>query len=164
MGKHHRHAGLLWVGAQFLLIGVWTYLVLTDYKVLLRNFLDRSPLSAVGTITLFGGLIITIVATINLGSSLTPLPEPKESARLITSGLYGRIRHPIYTGILLIVWGGTLLRLAGNASGTIPLLILSLFMTIFFTLKSIYEETQLINRYPEYGDYRKSTGRFLPWV
>jgi protein-S-isoprenylcysteine O-methyltransferase Ste14 len=33
----------------------------------------------------------------DLGSALTPLPESKEGAELVTSGIYSYLRHPIYS-------------------------------------------------------------------
>ena len=63
------------------------------------------------------GLVVAVFAAWNLGRSLTPLPYPKKDAELVTTGLFGYVRHPIYFGVILLAFGwsiytqGTLLRL-----------------------------------------------------
>jgi protein-S-isoprenylcysteine O-methyltransferase Ste14 len=53
------------------------------------------------------GTVIALIAAVNLGKNLTPLPRPKENAELIQSGLYRLVRHPIYSGVIVlsIGWG-----------------------------------------------------------
>jgi protein-S-isoprenylcysteine O-methyltransferase Ste14 len=51
------------------------------------------------------GTIIALMAAINLGKNLTPLPRPKENAELIQGGLYRFVRHPIYFGVIMLSVG-----------------------------------------------------------
>jgi len=83
-------------------------------------------------------------------------PTPKETSPLLQTGLYGQIRHPIYTGVIL---GG--LGLAMFHGHIIPL-IAAFALVPFFTYKSRYEETLLKQTYPDYADYMTRTGRFMP--
>lgn len=84
------------------------------------------------------------------------LPTPNQQADLITSGLYQRIRHPIYTGVLLVALGVTVWH------GHIVTLIASLLLLGLLTYKSMYEEELLREQYPNYAVYMQTTGRFLP--
>ncbi|NJL56045.1 isoprenylcysteine carboxylmethyltransferase family protein, partial [bacterium] len=84
------------------------------------------------------------------------LPTPNERAALVQTGLYARIRHPIYTGVLITGIGAAL------AHGHIIILAIAAILAIFFTVKARYEESLLGVVYPEYADYRQRTGRFLP--
>ena len=47
------------------------------------------------------GFLIILSAILELNTSLSPFPKPKNKASLVTTGVYRYIRHPIYTGILL---------------------------------------------------------------
>ena len=85
-------------------------------------------------------------------------PTPDAKAELVTSGVYARVRHPIYTAVLL---GGVGVALA---HGHIAVIVLALLLIPFFTFKSRYEEKLLRGAYPEYAGYMTRTGRFLPFL
>lgn len=80
--------------------------------------------------------------------------DDDDSQPLVTDALHARMRHPLYTAVLLILWGGVRgeLGLATAAWGSLYLLIGSLF-----------EERRLVARYGDaYQKYRSTTPRFLP--
>jgi protein-S-isoprenylcysteine O-methyltransferase Ste14 len=83
-------------------------------------------------------------------------PEPNAGNQLVQSGLYRFVRHPIYTGAMLAAFGTAL------AHGHIIPLLIALGLVAFFTYKSTFEESLLMQVYPEYAAYRQRTGRFLP--
>jgi protein-S-isoprenylcysteine O-methyltransferase Ste14 len=81
----------------------------------------------------------------------------RQSHRLITSGPYRHIRHPMYSALTLCF-----LSLA-FVSAAWPLLILVLGIVPFFYRVTIKEEEMLIGQFgDEYREYRKRTGRFVP--
>ena len=104
---------------------------------------------------LIGLYAITEHGRVNRGGP-SALPTPNQNADLVTSGLYKRIRHPIYTGVLMIAFGITIWH------GHILILTASIFLVGLLTYKSRYEEELLRAQYPQYQDYMQSTGRFLP--
>ena len=60
-----------------------------------------------GGLALFSlGLVLAGQGALNLGASLSPLPEPMPEAALVTSGAYGRCRHPLYQAVILCSLGG----------------------------------------------------------
>jgi protein-S-isoprenylcysteine O-methyltransferase Ste14 len=85
-------------------------------------------------------------------------PEPNQQNQLVQTGLYGLVRHPIYTGVILAALGTAL------AHGHLIALLIALVICAFFTYKSTFEESLLMQAYPEYAAYRQRTGRFLPKV
>ena len=94
----------LWfVGIQILLLCI--YLVPVSIYLPLNN-----PINTVGLILAATGLLIVLVAVIQLKKNHTPFPTPKEDGELIKTGLYKFIRHPIYTGIILTVFGYSFYR------------------------------------------------------
>jgi protein-S-isoprenylcysteine O-methyltransferase Ste14 len=107
-------------------------------------------------------LLVAIGAWVGLaalrmhGRKLTPLPEPNPALGLQRTGVYALIRHPMYTGLLLSAFGLAILLQK-------PLAIVgATALTAFFNLKAREEERRLQRNYPEYADYQRATGRFLP--
>jgi len=102
------------------------------------------------------GLVLFVSGISVLGSSLTPFPRPAEAATFREAGVYGRVRHPIYGGVLLLAlgWSLALSPLALCATALLWLLL---------ELKSRHEESMLVARYPEYRAYRERVRpRFVP--
>ncbi len=109
-----------------------------------------------GFAAIVAGLVLIGVASLRLGSALTPTPVPTSSGQLQTGGLYRFVRHPIYSGVLLIVVGLTI------RSASFVTLAVSIVTVIFFDRKANWEEQQLRNRYPGYDAYATRTPRFVP--
>lgn len=79
------------------------------------------------------------------------------AALMVAGGLYGYIRHPQYTGFLLITLG-MLVEWA-----TIPLLIMWPIMVAIYYHLARKEESDMEKEFgPAYGAYRQRTGMFLP--
>jgi protein-S-isoprenylcysteine O-methyltransferase Ste14 len=92
-----------------------------------------------------------------MGSSWRIGIDPNEKTRMIVSGAYRYLRHPIYAlSILLIL--GTL--------ATAPTPVMLVTVAVQFTLMQIEarrEEKFMLRAHGEsYSNYMKSTGRFLP--
>jgi protein-S-isoprenylcysteine O-methyltransferase Ste14 len=85
-------------------------------------------------------------------------PEPARDARLITSGPYRFIRHPMYSAVLLM----TLAVVLSRPTPARLVVWAILFGTLL--LKLAHEETLLGRRFPEYAAYRKRTKRLVPFV
>jgi len=114
-----------------------------------------------GVLIVIGGVILALaIYEHNVRNQALPNiePTPNQKVALIDSGLYSQIRHPIYTAVLTVAFGIALFH------GHIALLALACGMVIFFTYKSMYEETLLTQAYSKYEEYVKHTGRFLPFL
>jgi protein-S-isoprenylcysteine O-methyltransferase Ste14 len=110
----------------------------------------------VGQVLVLAGFVLMIVASLRLGRGLTATPVPAARGQLVTGGLYRYVRHPIYTGVLLVVAGLTL------RSGSFVTLTVAAVTVVFFDRKARWEEAQLRERYPDYADYAAHTRRFVP--
>jgi protein-S-isoprenylcysteine O-methyltransferase Ste14 len=73
---------------------------------------------------------------------------------IVKSGPYKYIRHPCYISSIMVIAGLSLLY--------IPLAITYLAFA-FFLARAINEE-QILSINPEYKDYQKKTGMFLPRI
>jgi protein-S-isoprenylcysteine O-methyltransferase Ste14 len=115
--------------------------------------------SIVGGLFMALGALLLVVGALQLGSSLTPLPAPRAGQELSTSGLYGRARHPMYGGGILIALGWS--TIFGSPVG----LVLTVLLALFLELKARREEIWLLDRYPAYAEYRERTPRkFIPFL
>ena len=85
-------------------------------------------------------------------------PKPADDAKLLTSGLFRRMRHPIYTGLLLIGYG------LGVGSGPVPHLFFAIALHVVLFNKAALEEKLLAEKFPEYPSYAARAGRFFPRV
>jgi protein-S-isoprenylcysteine O-methyltransferase Ste14 len=113
---------------------------------------------ALGGLLICCGGILSLRGLLDLRENLTPFPKPLEGARLVDSGAYRLVRHPIYGGLILGALGWGLLRAS-------PLTILgALALTVFFDLKSRREEIWLSESFEDYPAYRSRTRRLLPWI
>ena len=142
---------------------VWIQLALFVLMVIgIQVFAPQSAntLGAIGLIIVIIGLAIGLMAMRDYrrgaGDSPNVSPEPKSHVPLVKNGIYSRIRHPIYTGVICIALGAAL------AHGHPVVLLIALAFIPFFTYKSRFEERLLQQQYADYGDYMQHTGRFLP--
>lgn len=83
-------------------------------------------------------------------------PEPSQEAVLKTGGLYRYVRHPIYSGVLLLGAGIALTSGSLIAAGAAVLLFIDL------SIKARLEERFLRERFENYADYALRTPRFFP--
>jgi len=82
-----------------------------------------------------------------------------EEHRLATSGLYKNLRHPAYSGLMLVHLGTPLLFASGYG-------FLVMFLLIFPILYRIrIEEEMLVRRFgDQYINYRQRTKKLIPGV
>lgn len=91
-------------------------------------------------------------------SRLNVFPDVKKGARLVTSGPYHWIRHPMYASIA----GVTLLSLFDNFSVT--KLVITALLWIVLIVKTRFEEKLLIEYFPGYKAHQRNTGYWFPGV
>ncbi len=137
---------LLLVISQFTIIALhFIKFNLFNQKLIQGEFLTINYISNF-LITL--ALIIIVLATKDLGKSLSPMPRPKENCKLITNGLYGLFRHPMYYSLIVISFSFFLKSL------TIYNLILSILLTFVISNKIKIEEKYLTKKFHNYTLYK----------
>jgi protein-S-isoprenylcysteine O-methyltransferase Ste14 len=147
-----------WVVGQLVLIG----LVVLLGSLGLRRIPPHSIIGWVGFLVGAAAIVIgawlVIRAVADLGGSLTPMPRPRADGRLIDSGIYARLRHPIYAGIIFASFGWSAL------SGSLGAFVATLVLAVFLDAKARREEMWLLERYDAYADYRRRSKRFMPGI
>ena len=109
-----------------------------------------------GSVLAVAGLILMAAAFVSLREVIQVQPEPKADGHLVTSGLYARLRHPIYSGIVLLL-AGLFVRQPGSFVAILGAIIIT-----FLIVKSRFEERLLTQRYPDYAAYRRRSWGVLP--
>jgi protein-S-isoprenylcysteine O-methyltransferase Ste14 len=105
------------------------------------------------------GLVVAIAARRTLAGNWSRAVAFKEDHELVTTGLYRYVRHPIYTGILLMILGTALF--VGTPSAVVGFLVIVL--AIWFKLRA--EEELLTEHFPrEYPAYKNRTRSLIPYA
>ena len=113
----------------------------------------------VGALRTLGWLLVAVGAVPVIWGHLrlglrTHMPSVRDT--LVRTGLYARLRHPIYAGGILIFGGLALLR------PTAPVLIASALGIGWAVLQARLEELDLVQRLPDYREYMRQVPRFFP--
>jgi protein-S-isoprenylcysteine O-methyltransferase Ste14 len=136
------------VAAQFALLA--TLALTTQVQGLGRGWLIGLPLFALGTVLGMWALGYNKIGNFNIR------PEVRQDAELVTGGPYRRLRHPMYTALLLACAG-----LVAIDSRPLRLLLL-IALGVVLDIKARREEALLVQRFPEYASYMKRAARFVP--
>lgn len=140
----------LLVAAQFVLLALW---ILSGY-VISADLVGRL-LQAVGAALAMWAFAWMIAAQ---GRMFRISPDPTGHSRLVVTGPYRWIRHPMYTSILLVVAPPVL-----ASAAAVPMLGLLVLAAVLLA-KSSLEERLLTQRFPEYTAYRERTWRLVPYL
>jgi protein-S-isoprenylcysteine O-methyltransferase Ste14 len=106
-------------------------------------------------ILLLAGQFVCAVALTQLGRSFSVMPEAR---LLVTSGIYSRIRHPLYFAEAVAALGVLLqYRTVGAA-----LLVAAQFAVKLWRMRE--EEKVLEAEFPGHANYRRRTARLIPGV
>lgn len=134
--------GGAWVVAQFALMGA---LVAAGFLPPAWPDQVDLPLSLAGIVLVPAGGALALWAARLLGRSLTVFPKPVE-AGLVTRGPFAVVRHPIYTGGLVLFSGYALLT-------SVPALALTAALAVLWAGKLRVEERLLAAVYDGYPAY-----------
>ncbi len=110
----------------------------------------------VGKVLFYGGLLGMFWSFRSLGASLTASPVPLESARLITTGAYARVRHPIYLFLLAMTLGMSL------SAWSLARFTVWLILAGLLHYKMRWEESLLLSKYPDYANYQSRVPALIP--
>jgi len=114
----------------------------------------------VGVLCYGVGLWLFYRSHADLGTNWSVTLQIREGHRLITEGVYGRIRHPMYTALFLYSLGQALV-LPNWIAGPSYLVA----FVILFVLRLRAEETMMLEEFgDEYASYMKRTKRLVPGV
>jgi protein-S-isoprenylcysteine O-methyltransferase Ste14 len=117
-------------------------------------------LKAIGTVLLVLSILLVFEALRENTFAAPVVKMQKERGQTVVStGMYGVVRHPMYAGALLLFVAGPLLL------GSVWGLIVSLILIVTIAVRSIGEEAMLKQELEGYSDYmRRVKWRMIPFV
>ncbi len=120
-----------------------------------------APFSAVMRVGQLLSVVLLFVAVLQTDLlsfvGLRQFVEEEKTGRLIVTGLYRYVRHPLYTFSLLILW------FSPNMS--VNSFVVYLALTVYILVGIIFEERKLIREFgAEYEEYRSRTPMLLPGI
>lgn len=113
--------------------------------------------SGPGAALVLAGVLLGIATlSVNRPGNFNIRPQLKPSAKLVMAGPYRYVRHPMYLALMLLMGG-----IACFHAAWMQWLALCFLAAVLYA-KTVLEERSLRSAFPEYGEYARSTGRFLP--
>lgn len=104
-----------------------------------------------------GCLGLSIACWKRMGRNWRMAIAPDQQTELVTGGLYGRVRHPIYALSMLLMLCSVVVV------PTLPVASMALIHIALMVTKALNEERFLAGRHgTQYRSYMQRTGRFLP--
>ncbi len=117
-----------------------------------------SAATLAGTTLCLVGLAFVVLASVSLGRSLSPFPRPRDEGRLVETGVFSFVRHPIYAGLTCVALGWSVIWMSLAA------LAATVVLFAFFDLKSRREERWLQEKFAGYSQYRTRVKKLVPFV
>jgi protein-S-isoprenylcysteine O-methyltransferase Ste14 len=113
---------------------------------------------AIGVMCCVLGIGLAMWARVHLGRNWGMPMSRKQNPELVTTGPYAFVRHPIYTGIILAMFGSMI--------GESPFWLLPLILSgTYFVFSARREEAFMVTQFPEqYRAYMKHTKMLLPFL
>jgi protein-S-isoprenylcysteine O-methyltransferase Ste14 len=104
------------------------------------------------------GLALAVWARVYLGRNWGMPMSQRADPELVTTGPYARIRHPIYSGIVL--------GMVGTAIAVSPYwLIAAAILGAYFLFSAVVEERTMAKLFPAaYPPYKRATRMLIPYI
>jgi len=152
LAGEHKYGDLGQVILFFLFLGLWVidsfWLHFSDYPSNHVRLYIRA---------IFGILMLIYSFYVARSGLKIVFGEHAEDRRVISEGIFGRVRHPVYLGAILFYLSLLLFRLSISAAG------LWIIIVIFYNYIAAYEEKLLIDKFgDEYRDYMLKVPRWIP--
>jgi protein-S-isoprenylcysteine O-methyltransferase Ste14 len=104
------------------------------------------------------GLALAIWARVYLGQNWGMPMSQKDDPELVTVGPYSRVRHPIYSGIILAMIGTAI-------AVSLYWLVAVVVLGAYFLYSAVVEERSMARLFPDsYPGYKRSTKMLVPFV
>jgi protein-S-isoprenylcysteine O-methyltransferase Ste14 len=147
--------------AQLIIIGGNVSTLLPVVEFVARSELAPRPLSAwvvVGALGVAAGAVLRIRAVTTLGRFFTAVVQVQAGQRVIREGPYAWVRHPSYSGVLLVLLGEAALFQSAAGLFCVVLAMLPIYM---YRIR-IEEKALLEGLGDEYRRYQEEVGALVP--
>ena len=155
LGVEHPYCDTIQLTILILYFVVWGTDVLGHFVFNISTILVSLPS--------FPLLVFAVILSIGLGVYLTlksheaVFDEIAAKPKLIDSGVYSKVRHPMYLGILMFCLGFLFVMFSLLSLG------IWVIFFIFYDMMATFEEKDIIRKLgDQYVDYKKHVGKWFP--
>ena len=142
---------LAWTSLAAVTVPLLEYLILRPRQL--------PPLNVAGGALIVGSGILAYVANRTLGAAFTPYVDSRAAdKRIVTAGIYGRIRHPLYTAGFMLTAGAALMLCSTVAW------FFAILCWVAVVIRTLREEHILKYNMDGYADYMRRTKRYVPGI
>ena len=123
-------------------------------------FLSKGFFSSTFGLAIFivGAIVGLWALTHNQLGNFNIQPKLREGSKLITTGIYALVRHPMYTSVIVMMLGFLVSTVSKIE------IFLWLILIIVLLLKAKKEESLWLEHDEAYESYKKSTKLFIPYI
>jgi protein-S-isoprenylcysteine O-methyltransferase Ste14 len=148
------------LGSLFILAAFWLLAMPVDAQILSLSPRFPPSIKIIGCLLLLPSLYLLIAATIaNPYLSTVVRIQSDRQQRVISTGVYGIVRHPQYLGIIMLLIAAPLLL------ESLVAIILGIFLSSILIIRIHGEEKMLIEGLDGYAEYmQKVRYRLLPGI
>jgi protein-S-isoprenylcysteine O-methyltransferase Ste14 len=139
---------------------IWFIIMPLDSQRFMWTINFPTWLEAFGLLLLFGSAFF-LFRSYKDNSFVSPLVriQSDRGQKVISTGVYGFVRHPMYLGGIMLFLGGPILL------GSVYGLIIGIFLSLLFVARIIGEEKMLVQELAGYPDYKlKVKYRLIPGI
>lgn len=151
---------LILLAVEFDLVLFWAiagFLLHWDHRLVPPGYGDAATVA--GAALVLPGAVLALWARLRLGRWFTGTLGVKVGHELVSDGPYAITRHPMYTGMLTMVFGAALVW------NSVLTLVLAVLLVVPFAVQARYEEPLLEAHFGEaYREYRRRVPRLLPFA
>ena len=116
----------------------------------------RLVMAAVGLASVAAGCVVNIMGRLYLGKNWANQATIYGDQRLVTSGIYSIVRHPLYASLIWMFYGASITY--GNVAS---FLAISFIFVPFMYHRASIEEELLKKEFKDYDEYKKRVGMFF---
>lgn len=142
------------IAVAFIAMNYWDW-----FYFILEPGLIQPLLFSSGVVLIIIGLVVTLMASRVISVSTVADMRTDRQAKLVTDGIYSRIRHPLYLATILLLLG---------LAAVYPfdrVIVFSIALSVYVIIGAYFEERKLVIHYgQEYLEYRKQAGFMLPRI
>ena len=137
-----------------IILVIFQFIIISLHFIKLEFLHNIQKIHSNSTFSFFGFIIILIASVImllaikDLGSNLSPFPRPIANGKLVTSGVYSFMRHPMYYSLISVSIGVFIIKLS------IYYLCLTISLILVIKLKINLEEKYLKSKFKNYIFYK----------
>jgi protein-S-isoprenylcysteine O-methyltransferase Ste14 len=157
-GLLERLAGIGFVVA--LIVAVSAPVLQENHVIQPVGMLSEAWVQTVGIVIATAGIAATVYAQLEMGDSWRIGVDERETTTLVHTGVFGRIRNPIYTAIF--TFGIGIVLVTPNVVACVGLILL--IASIQLQVRRVEEPYLLRTHGDAYRAYAAQVGRFIPGV